>query len=355
MKEYRPDGGPDENPRYPKVLKVAVDHFRKYNLEVYIAMTHTPGMSAYNYVERRMAPLSKTLAGVLLPHDTFRDHLDSDGKTRDQELERKNFQRAGEVLAEIWGQLVLDDHPVISEYVENQAIEPDDYNELWVSQHCRITRYMLQIVKCDGRTCCSEMRTSWSSVFKQKFLPSPVPVRQEPTGPVIPEVGQVKKSDECHGNLWQRLAITPLIPNTGYNEIPYDLYCARVKVNERVCKLCGIYYPSKTAVDRHRRGKGFQAGKTISWRPAAEELIDICDMDKIDDAGEIDVTASKNPQTIDVGNDVDTEAIPVISLVEILANSPFARFGQCWTKGVGGSENGVILLDVIYVWLPSKK
>ena len=28
-------------------------------------------------------------------------------------------------------------------------------------------------------------------------------------------------------------------------------------------------------------------------------------MDKLDDAGEIDVTASKNPQTIEVDNDVD--------------------------------------------------
>ena len=175
-------------------------------------------MSAYNYVERRMAPLSKALEGVLFPHDTFGDHLDSDGKTRDQELERKNFQRAGKVLAEIWGQLVLDYHPVISEYVENQASEPDEYNELCVSQHCRIT-LMLQIVKCDDRTCCSEMRTTWRSVFKQKFLPSPVAVRQEP-GPVIPEVGQVKKSDKFLGNLCQRLDITPLIPNTGYNEIP---------------------------------------------------------------------------------------------------------------------------------------
>ena len=98
-------------------------------------MTHAPGMSAYNYVESRMAPLSKALAGVLLPHDTFGDHLDSDGKTRDQELERKNFRRAGEVLAEIWSQLVLVDHPVISEYVENQASELDDYNELWQGGH----------------------------------------------------------------------------------------------------------------------------------------------------------------------------------------------------------------------------
>ena len=29
------DGGPDENPRFPKVLTVAIDHFRKYNMVVY--------------------------------------------------------------------------------------------------------------------------------------------------------------------------------------------------------------------------------------------------------------------------------------------------------------------------------
>ena len=52
-------------------LAVAISHFRKYNLNVYIAMTHDPGMSAYNYVERLMAPLSKVLAGVLLPYDSF--------------------------------------------------------------------------------------------------------------------------------------------------------------------------------------------------------------------------------------------------------------------------------------------
>ena len=70
------DGGPDENPRFPKVLSVAIDHFRKHNLDAYIAMTHAPGMSAYNYVERRMAPLSKAMVGILLPYDTFGNHLD---------------------------------------------------------------------------------------------------------------------------------------------------------------------------------------------------------------------------------------------------------------------------------------
>ena len=69
------DGGPDENPRYSKVIENTVDHFRKYNLDAFIVMTLASGMSAYNYVERRMAPLSKALAGILLPHDSFGSHL----------------------------------------------------------------------------------------------------------------------------------------------------------------------------------------------------------------------------------------------------------------------------------------
>ena len=55
-----------------------------------------------------MAPLSKALAGVLLPHDTYYgNHLDSEGKTTDTELEKKNFKKAGESLAEIWGEMIL--------------------------------------------------------------------------------------------------------------------------------------------------------------------------------------------------------------------------------------------------------
>jgi len=45
------DGGPDENPRFLKKLAVAIDRFKKFDLDVYLAVTHAPGMSAYNYVE----------------------------------------------------------------------------------------------------------------------------------------------------------------------------------------------------------------------------------------------------------------------------------------------------------------
>ena len=30
------DGGPDEKPRFPKTLDVAIQHFKKYNLDVLI-------------------------------------------------------------------------------------------------------------------------------------------------------------------------------------------------------------------------------------------------------------------------------------------------------------------------------
>ena len=77
------DGGPDENLQFSKVLSVAIDHFRKYKLDVHIAMTHAPGMLAYNYVKRRMTLFSKALAGVVLNHGACRTRLDESGCTKD--------------------------------------------------------------------------------------------------------------------------------------------------------------------------------------------------------------------------------------------------------------------------------
>ena len=95
------DGGPDENPRFPKTLDVAVQHFKKHKFDALLISTHAPCLSAYNQVERRMAPLSKALAGLLLPYDTFGNHLDSQGGTTEVWLEKRNFKKAGEVLCEV--------------------------------------------------------------------------------------------------------------------------------------------------------------------------------------------------------------------------------------------------------------
>ena len=65
-----------------------------------------------------MAPLSKELAGLILPHDNFSSHLDSQVRTVDADLERQNFGHAGEVLAEVWSDTIIDGYPVVARYVD---------------------------------------------------------------------------------------------------------------------------------------------------------------------------------------------------------------------------------------------
>ena len=84
------DGGPDENPRYIKTIICAIDYFCSNNLDALFVATNAPGRSAFNRAERRMAPLSHDIAGVVLPHDHFGSHLNYKEETINKELEGKN-------------------------------------------------------------------------------------------------------------------------------------------------------------------------------------------------------------------------------------------------------------------------
>ena len=125
------DGGPDENPRYQKVITHAIDHFKKLNLDAVFIVTNAPGRSAFNRVKRRMAPLSRELTGVILPHDSVGTHLDSSGRTVDLTLEKENFKQAGKILAEIWSAMCIDGYKVIAAYIdpntETSSIPDGDY------------------------------------------------------------------------------------------------------------------------------------------------------------------------------------------------------------------------------------
>ena len=101
-------GGGDENPRYSNTIRCAIDYFVSEGLDALSSLLMPPGRSAFNQCERRMAPLSKELNGVILDHEHFGSHLDNQGDTIDPELELKNFEYAGEILSEIWSKLVID-------------------------------------------------------------------------------------------------------------------------------------------------------------------------------------------------------------------------------------------------------
>lgn len=85
------DGGPDENPRYKKVINIGIHHFVKNNVGALFIACNAPGRSAFNKVERRMAPLSKELSGLIHPHDKFGSHLDNQCRTIDEVLEKKKI------------------------------------------------------------------------------------------------------------------------------------------------------------------------------------------------------------------------------------------------------------------------
>ena len=104
--------------RYPKTISNAIQHFKKHDLDAIFVATNAPGRSAFSRVERRMAPLSAQLSGVILPHDSYGSHLDSNGKTIDPALEQQNFAKAGAVLSELWSNLIIDGYSVTSEYIQ---------------------------------------------------------------------------------------------------------------------------------------------------------------------------------------------------------------------------------------------
>ena len=168
------DGAADEAPRFPKTLSCAVDLFLKLNLDAYVHGVNAAGLSAFNPVERRMAPLSHDLCGLVLPHDTFGNHLDGSGKTIDLRLEKKNFHAAAEVLSEVWSNTVIDKCEVNCKAVKpGSSFKPKERSADWLSRHVIQSRYSLQIVKCFDPDCCRPFETNWPEIFPQRFIPAP--------------------------------------------------------------------------------------------------------------------------------------------------------------------------------------
>lgn len=234
------NGGPDENPRYQKVIKVAIHNLVKHDLDALFIATNAPGRSASNRVERKMAPLSKELSGQILPHDHFGSHLDNRGQTIDLDLEEKNFAFAGTVLAEIWSKMVEDNFPMVAEYVNpgtSELLEAELLNkdQNWCDVHIRSSQYFTQIVKCADVRCCSKPRSSYFNIVQERFLLPPLPFVQTSEGLRVPERPNDMSSHTNSPSLFlsQSLKIDHLIPRSAnkYKQIPYDLYCPSVQTS----------------------------------------------------------------------------------------------------------------------------
>ncbi|XP_041371065.1 uncharacterized protein LOC121384651 [Gigantopelta aegis] len=252
------DGGPDENPRYTKTIQCAVDYFCSYKLDALFIATNAPGRSAVNRVERRMAPLSHDIAGLVLPHDHFGSHLNPQGETVDNEMEKQNFEHAANVLAEVWSNTVIDGYPTVAEYIPPS--QPDDpvleKNRLWHEQHVRESQYMLQIVKCRNHSCCEEPRSSYFDIVKERFLPPPMPLSQTEDGLMCCTNDVTARFPSLFVHLVLGNSVLPTRTKNKFAKgLPYDFACPSLQseLQKRICDRCGLYHASIKSMTSHSR------------------------------------------------------------------------------------------------------
>lgn len=310
------DGGPDENPRFQKNIEIAIHHFLVKKLDCLFICTNAPGRSAFNPVERRMAPLSRQLSGVVLPHDHYGSHLDSCGRTVDTDLELQNFKHAGDCLAEIFSSVVIDNYSVTAEFVENADSEMQKNSMMtasaeWVGQHVRSSQYLLQIVKCENVKCCTAFRSAYIRFMRTRFLPAPIPLCYAPDLQISSDATTAR-----YATLSQNLAF--------FNkDVPYDQYCPSVsdKLDSRVCSDCGLYCASAVLLKKHRtvhkRQKTRQRKKEVpndQHIPTSEDEEFVEEwLDPSDEEGMLDIEYL----------DID-EALPIITMDD--------HFSVPWTE-----------------------
>ena len=89
--------------------------------------------------------------------------------------------------------------------------------------------------------------------------------------------------------------------------MPYDLYCPsfKVKVKNRVCKQCGIYYPSIVARKRHRQD-------SCGLEVLGNKVID-----------EEDISHGEEEHSQILVADGDDDHVPIIIIYELLMNIEF--------------------------------
>ena len=113
-----------------------------------------------------MAPLSRFLAGIILPYETFGSHLNAQEITIHINHEKSNFEKVGEIFAEVWNEAVIDSFPVIAAWWGGiKAEEPSYPQQEWLNSHVRASQYFLQIVKCNDEECCEAPTSSLGTIL----------------------------------------------------------------------------------------------------------------------------------------------------------------------------------------------
>ena len=278
---------------------------------MFLRGVNATGLSAFNPVERRMSPLSHDIAGVVLPHENFGSHLDSQGNTIDLELEKKNFFHASQVLADIWLHTVIGGYKVVS-----PEVSPS-----WAARHVQQSLYALQIVKCQDQNCCEPFKTNWISFFPERFVSFPACHKYEESGLEAVEQKDYFQNQKSYkfAPLHQRLLakVKPQV-SINYAIVPFDMYCPSLdgKREQGICKKCGAYWPSQGAMIRHRK---CHRKTTVVVESDSDSSVAGLDSDE-NDVSEISISDNN----FDTGENIEIQfAMPILESISDVIQSPF--------------------------------
>ena len=121
--------------------------------------------------------------------------------------------------------------------------------------HIYISKYCLQIAKCNNIECCQSMRSNVQEVLGRMFLPAPLALS---SGPYLIDPCKKDETQKISG-FFQSLALQHLRPKSYKKcmKLPYDLYCPPMEASNAnyVCpyilfkKICTmkelLLYPLK--------------------------------------------------------------------------------------------------------------
>ena len=253
----RTDGGIDQNVRVQGTITMYYNIFIDYNLDILVVTNSAAGSSAYNTVERRMAPISKKLCGIALDHQSLGSHLDSNNKTVDVELEKRNFAAAGNILSEIFSEGLIDGYICDCKYVppiskQEKINKFQDYNEEWMDKHVTHGYHSLIYMKCNDNTCCRPFRSNILDILPKKKYPAAV-YFQHDRGTI--KLGKQYKDppDGIHFARYHDIVtLAPLLYHDGYRDA-YDPAFDQDTLKSTSCRVCGKYFPTKKLMKAHRK------------------------------------------------------------------------------------------------------
>lgn len=200
-----------------------------------------------------MAPLSRDLAGLILPHSFYGTHLNDKNETVNTELEKKNFARAGQTLAEIWSSTVIDGFETVAKFKDPDvsSVRTEDEDVDWITRHVTQSQYLLQVVKCNDQSCCLPRRSQiLFEILDDGRLPPPIGLDNSTNGKIKDSILEKITLSE-----FAPLLMAKTLGKLEPNERIYDRQCPSVqsKLVSRTCNVCGKYFSAIKSMKDHMK------------------------------------------------------------------------------------------------------